>query len=222
MVHGRALAHFRLGELTAALADIDSAIGKGGKGGGETGWAMHLDRAVILSAMRDPQATAALSRASVLAPGPLDVERRLAQLGSDLAASAAAAPEAPAVPAQAAVAALPEPPADPAPAAPAPSPPEPQPPAAAPPAPVPTADGWRVQLASLRDRAGAETTAAVLRQSHATDLVDLSMRIERAELAGGTFFRIQTGPLPTRRSAQALCAAIQARGQDCFVVGPRR
>ena len=229
-VHGRALARFRLGELTAALADIDSVIGKGGKGGGEAGWALHLDRAVILGAMRDPQATAALSRASTLAPGQRDIERRLALLGSDLTASAATA--APPVPSPPAVAALPPPQAEPAPAAP-PSPPEPAPlvtvspepapPVAAPPTaspPPPSADGWRVQLASLPDRAGAETTAAALRNSHATDLTELSMRIERAELAAGTFFRIQAGPLPSRRSAQALCAAMQARGQDCFVVGP--
>jgi hypothetical protein len=37
---------------------------------------------------------------------------------------------------------------------------------------------------------------------------------------GDTFYRLRAGPLRDRPSAEALCKALAARDQSCFVVSP--
>ena len=78
--------------------------------------------------------------------------------------------------------------------------------------------GFMLQIVALRDRAAV---AAFWRrmQEQAGDLVaDLTPRI----LAGGTperpLYRLQIGPLPSRRAAEHRCAALKSAGFDCLLV----
>ncbi len=78
--------------------------------------------------------------------------------------------------------------------------------------------GFALQIVALRDRAAV---AAFWRrmQERAGDLVaDLEPRI----LAGGTparpLYRLQIGPLPSRRAAERRCAALKSAGFDCLLV----
>ncbi len=93
---------------------------------------------------------------------------------------------------------------------------------AAPPAaaPKPAAGAWRIQLAAVssRDRALAEWDRIKKRN---TDLLGaLNLNVQNVNLARGTFFRIQAGPLADRAAASGLCGKLKSRNQDCLIVAP--
>ncbi len=79
---------------------------------------------------------------------------------------------------------------------------------------------WRIQLASVRDEAGAAREWDRLKSRHPDLLGALVLNIQSADLAAGRFYRIQAGPVADRAAARKLCADLAGANQDCLVVQP--
>ncbi len=79
-----------------------------------------------------------------------------------------------------------------------------------------TAGGYFVQLASVKDTSGAAGEFKKLQAKHA-GLSGLEFRTQRADLAKGTFYRIQAGPI-SKESATSICNGIKSKGGSCLVV----
>jgi cell division septation protein DedD len=119
-----------------------------------------------------------------------------------------------------------------APAAPAPEPaappaPEPTaavaaaPPRAATPPPSAARGAFSVQLLAARSEADVGASWDRLRGAHPDLLASLTPTVARAERSqGDAFYRLRAGPLRDRAAADALCKALSARQQSCFVVSP--
>jgi cell division septation protein DedD len=81
--------------------------------------------------------------------------------------------------------------------------------------------GFKVQLASLQDPEAAQQEWKRLQGLHPELLGNLAMQTQKVEIEGrGTFYRIQAGPLPSRETADDLCALLKGRDQPCIVVAP--
>jgi cell division septation protein DedD len=86
---------------------------------------------------------------------------------------------------------------------------------------APGPGSFSVQLLAVRSESGAGGEWERLRGAHPDLLASLTPSVARAELgSGGTFYRLRAGPLRNRAEADALCAALAARQQPCFVVTP--
>ncbi|MFQ5775185.1 MAG: SPOR domain-containing protein [Kiloniellaceae bacterium] len=111
-------------------------------------------------------------------------------------------------------------PAPPAEAAAAEAAPAPPPPAKATQTAVAPASGsFLVQLASLKDRKGVTGEWARLQKAFPGLLGDKELAVQTVDLRGrGTFHRVRAGYFPDRASAEALCAQLKAKKQDCLVV----
>jgi len=79
---------------------------------------------------------------------------------------------------------------------------------------------YGVQLLAARDEAAVAGAWADLQRQHPSVLGSLRSRVQRAEIGGNTFYRLQAGPFADRGGASGVCAALQARGTDCFIVEP--
>lgn len=79
-----------------------------------------------------------------------------------------------------------------------------------------TAGTWFVQLASVKDTAGAAGEYKKL-QAKYSGLGGVDYRTQRADLAKGTFYRIQAGPM-SKDSATSVCNSIKSGGGSCLVV----
>lgn len=79
-----------------------------------------------------------------------------------------------------------------------------------------TAGTYFVQLASVKDTSGASGEYKKL-QAKYTGLSGVEYRTQRADLAKGTFYRIQAGPM-SKDSATSVCNGIKAKGGSCLVV----
>ena len=79
-----------------------------------------------------------------------------------------------------------------------------------------------VQLASFRSLDAAEVAWEKLYVRAPRLLSGLSPTIVQANLinGGGTFYRLQAGPLPDRDAAAALCKALGTHDLDCLIVQP--
>ena len=98
-----------------------------------------------------------------------------------------------------------------------------EPQVAAAPVPPPAAvsgPAWRIQLASLTSDDAARADWQRIQKANTDLLGALSLNLQTASLAKGTFYRIQAGPLADRAAASALCDKLKARKQDCLVVAP--
>lgn len=94
----------------------------------------------------------------------------------------------------------------------------PAPKAAAQVAQVPTDSGYVLQLASLRSEELARQEWTRIQNGNKGLLGQMKAIVERAEIDGiGTRYRLQTGPFPTKATAQDLCAQLKAAKQDCLV-----
>ena len=85
----------------------------------------------------------------------------------------------------------------------------------------PAAGGrYRIQLASVRDRAAATRTWTRLRKAHTDVLGRLGLMIESRDLGPpkGVFYRVQAGPLADLRTARELCDELKKRKRGCIVV----
>ncbi|WP_366555988.1 SPOR domain-containing protein [Aquibaculum sediminis] len=83
---------------------------------------------------------------------------------------------------------------------------------------APASGGFVIQLASVGNRDAIEREWSRMQERHPEVLGDLTLQVEEADLGErGTFYRLQAGPVPTRESADQLCARLQAAQQDCLV-----
>lgn len=94
--------------------------------------------------------------------------------------------------------------------------PEPPAPAATQTAAVTTGDVV-LQLSSVKSEAAAAGEWQRLKAAHPGLLGDLPLTLETAEVSGTTYYRVQTGPFPSRSAAADVCSQLKARNQDCLV-----
>jgi len=81
---------------------------------------------------------------------------------------------------------------------------------------------FRVQLASVGTREGAESEVRRLSRLLGDALEGETPSIQRTDTdAGNTYFRIVVGPKPSRDTASSMCESFKARGVDCLVVSSR-
>lgn len=86
---------------------------------------------------------------------------------------------------------------------------------------APSFDGaFRVQLLAATDEAAVAGAWNGLQARYPSALGPLRSAVQRAEIGGSTFFRLHAGPFADQSGANAVCAALQAQGTDCFVVAP--
>jgi cell division septation protein DedD len=84
----------------------------------------------------------------------------------------------------------------------------------------PSSGGFVAQLASFRSEAEAMAEYDRLRAKHGTVLSGLSPRIVKANVAGGSRYRLGVGPLASRSAASKICNSLIAAGErDCLVRG---
>ncbi len=83
---------------------------------------------------------------------------------------------------------------------------------------MPTASGHLVQLASITSRDATKPAWKKLQAAHPDLLGDLALSVQRAEVNGKTYYRIQAGPFPNRTTALDVCAQLKTQKQDCLVV----
>lgn len=81
------------------------------------------------------------------------------------------------------------------------------------------ANGYLVQLASVKSEERARSEWTRLQGRHPDLLGDLELIVQRADLGGrGTFYRLQTGPFPNQATAEDMCWQLRAAKLDCLVV----
>jgi hypothetical protein len=80
-----------------------------------------------------------------------------------------------------------------------------------------TAGDVVVQLASVKSQAAASQEWARLQKAHPGLLGSLPLSLETAQVKGATYYRVQTGPFPSRTAAADFCAQLKAQKQDCLV-----
>ncbi|NKB49810.1 MAG: type II secretion system protein GspD [Alphaproteobacteria bacterium] len=79
---------------------------------------------------------------------------------------------------------------------------------------------WRIQLAALDNRKDTQATWAAMQQANQDLLDGLTLHVQQANLAKGTFYRLQAGPLADVAAATGLCKSLKSRNQNCLVVAP--
>lgn len=77
---------------------------------------------------------------------------------------------------------------------------------------------YRIQLASVRDEADARRAWELYRLDLGAVLSGLPPVIERADIANGTFYRVQAGAFADRLQAEAVCDQLKQRNTACLVV----
>ena len=77
----------------------------------------------------------------------------------------------------------------------------------------------RVQLASFPDQAAGQAQMAKMQSKYAAALNGAHLHLVRADLAKGTYYRVQSDALSDAK-ARALCAALTAQKAACIVVKP--
>jgi cell division septation protein DedD len=93
--------------------------------------------------------------------------------------------------------------------------------ASAPPAANPAVEGgYRIQVASVGSAAQAEAEWARIKGRNGDLLGRLNGFFPAYQTAGGTFIRVQGGPLVDKTLAEMLCGQLKTRKVDCFVVEP--
>jgi cell division protein FtsN len=85
---------------------------------------------------------------------------------------------------------------------------------------VDVAGAWVVQIASFRTAADAEAAWLAFRTRYSDISTGLAPDVASAEIEGrGTYHRLRIAAFTTRDAANAFCATLQSRGQDCLVRG---
>jgi cell division septation protein DedD len=85
-----------------------------------------------------------------------------------------------------------------------------------------TSAGVRAQLGSLRSHEGASRELSRLSRLYADVLTRMELTISRIDLGErGTFYRILTGPFPSRAEAGALCQRLGSNQAGCVLIAPR-
>lgn len=74
-----------------------------------------------------------------------------------------------------------------------------------------------LQLSSVKSETAAAREWARLQTAHPSLLGDLALSLDTAQVKGSTYYRVQTGPFPTRGAAADICGQLKSRNQDCLV-----
>jgi len=82
---------------------------------------------------------------------------------------------------------------------------------------VPTDSGYLLQLAATQDAASAKKEWARLQKAFPQLLGGRSLTVEKAEVSGTTYYRILTGPFPTKETVEDICTQLKAKKQSCLV-----
>jgi hypothetical protein len=83
-------------------------------------------------------------------------------------------------------------------------------------------NGYRIQIASLRSKAAANSAWRKLQKNHPSLFGRLKSNIVRADIAGkGTYYRLQAGTIKGQSAARALCSQAKKRKIGCLIVKPR-
>ncbi|NIY74423.1 SPOR domain-containing protein [Thalassospira sp. HF15] len=83
------------------------------------------------------------------------------------------------------------------------------------------AGAFRVQLASVREEAGAAAEWKRLSAKNKDLLGNLEMFVQRIDIEGkGIFYRLQAGPLGDAAAAEKLCTDLKERSVGCLIVRP--
>jgi septal ring-binding cell division protein DamX len=80
-----------------------------------------------------------------------------------------------------------------------------------------TAGDVVLQLSSVKSEGAAATEWKRLIAAHPGLLGDRPLALEKADVQGTTYYRVQTGPFPSREAAADICTKLKARNQDCLV-----
>lgn len=82
---------------------------------------------------------------------------------------------------------------------------------------VPTDSGYLLQLAAMQDPNAAKQEWARLQKAYPQLLGSLSLTVEKADVNGKIYYRILTGPFPTRETVEDICSQLKAKKQSCLV-----
>lgn len=74
-----------------------------------------------------------------------------------------------------------------------------------------------LQLSSVKSEAAATREWARLQAAHPSLLGPLALALDTADVQGSTYYRVQTGPFPSREAASEVCGRLKSRNQDCLV-----
>ena len=80
-----------------------------------------------------------------------------------------------------------------------------------------TAGSVVLQLASVTSETAASAEWARLQRAHPEQLGGFDLALHSAVVNGKTYYRVQTGPFPSRAAAADLCTQLKSRNQDCLV-----
>lgn len=82
-------------------------------------------------------------------------------------------------------------------------------------------EAFRVQVAAVKSKDGAQATWTKLQKKHPQLLGALDMMVVEVDKGSdGKFYRIQAGPFADRAAAVDTCVALKAADQGCLVVKP--
>ena len=74
-----------------------------------------------------------------------------------------------------------------------------------------------IQLASVTSSDAASKEWSRLQKTFPSLLGDMALSVQQATVNGTLYHRVQTGPFPSRATAQDMCAQIKAKNQACIV-----
>ncbi len=74
-----------------------------------------------------------------------------------------------------------------------------------------------IQLASVTSSDAASKEWSRLQRTFPSLLGDMDLAVQEATVKGTLYHRVQTGPFPSRATAQDMCAQIKAKNQACIV-----
>ena len=82
---------------------------------------------------------------------------------------------------------------------------------------LPTESGYFLQLAAVQDKSNIEREWGRLKKTFPDLLGDQKLVIEETDVSGKTYYRIQTGPFPTKATAEDVCAQLKTKKQPCIL-----
>ena len=82
---------------------------------------------------------------------------------------------------------------------------------------LPVDGGFIVQLAALQEPGKIDGEWRRLQKSFPSLLGDMELIVEKADVGGKTFYRLQTGPFPTKATAEDICAQLRVKKQACIL-----
>lgn len=83
-----------------------------------------------------------------------------------------------------------------------------------------TTGAFRIQLAAVKSSDAAKTAWTKLTKSHPDVLGGLKLNVAKVNRAEGALYRIRAGMFADRAAAEAACAKLKQKNQDCLVVAP--